>query len=185
LPSRTPGRETQVVIEDLTFARPDLPRELEIQVLAFMRIVWGEDWSAEDRFRTRLWRDDRAVHFVRADGNLLVSHAQIVVPDLERAGRPLRIAGVGGVMTYPQFRGEGHGTAVMRRATDHIRTDPSFDVGMLFCDPDVIPFYERFGWMTLPGGRVIELEPGGPEDVVMTVGDATVLPDVLRLDGSW
>ena len=78
------------------------------------------------------------MHFVRADGDLLVSHAQIVVPDLERDGRRLRIAGVGGVMTYPQFRGEGHGTAVMRRTTDHILTDPSFDVGMLFCEPDVI-----------------------------------------------
>ena len=69
------------MIEDLTFTRRDLPRELEIQVLAFMRIVWGEDWSVEDRFRTRLWADDRAVHFVRADGDLLVSHAQIVVPE--------------------------------------------------------------------------------------------------------
>jgi GNAT superfamily N-acetyltransferase len=173
------------VIEDLMFTRRDLPRELEIQVLAFMRIVWGEDWSVEDRSRTRLWRDDHAVHFVRADDDLLVSHAQIVVPDLERDGRRLRIAGVGGVMTYPQFRGEGHGTAVMRRTTDHIRIDASFDVGMLFCEPDVIPFYERFGWTTLPANRVIQLAPGGPEDVVMTVGDATVLPDVLRLDWSW
>jgi GNAT superfamily N-acetyltransferase len=173
------------VIEDLTFTGGDLPRELEIQVLAFMRIVWGEDWSVEDRSRTRLWRDDRAVHFVRADGDLLVSHAQIVVPDIERDGRRLRIAGVGGVMTYPQFRGEGHATAVMRRTTDRIRTDPSFDIGMLFCEPDVTRFYERFGWATLPGDRVIQLAPGGPEDVVMTVGDTTVLPHVLRLERSW
>ena len=174
-----------MVIEDLTFPRRDLPRELEIQVLAFMRIVWGDDWPDDDRFRTRLWEDDGAVHFVRADGDLLVSHAQIVVPVLEHDGRRLRIAGVGGVMTYPHFRGEGHGTAVMRRTTDHIRTDPAFDVGMLFCEPDTIPFYERFGWTTLPAERVIQLAPGGPEDVVMTVGDTTLLPDVLRLEWSW
>ena len=56
---------------------------------------------------------------------------------------------------------------------------------MLFCEPDVIPFYERFGWTMLPADRVIQLAPGEPEDVVMTVGDATVLPDVLQLDRSW
>jgi hypothetical protein len=32
---------------------------------------------------------------------------------------------------------------------------------------------------------MIQLAPGGPEDVVMTVGDATALPDALRLDRSW
>ena len=121
------------MIEDLRFARADLPRELEIQVLAFMRIVWGDGFPGDERFRTRLWEDERAVHFVRADGDLLVSHAQIVVPEVIHDGHAMRIAGVGGVMTYPQFRGEGHGTSVMRRATDHILADPSFDVGMLFC----------------------------------------------------
>ena len=69
------------MIEDLRFARADLPRELEIQVLAFMRIVWGDGFPGDERFRTRLWEDERAVHFVRADGDLLVSHAQIVGMD--------------------------------------------------------------------------------------------------------
>ena len=69
-------------------------------------------------------------------------------------------------MTYPQFRGEGHGTAVMRRTTEHILADPAFDLGMLFCDPDVVPFYERFGWTDAPSRpRAVRLAPGGPEDV--------------------
>jgi len=174
------------VIEDLTFTRRDLPRELEIQVLAFMRIVWGDGFQGDERFRTRLWEDDRAVHFVRAVGDLLVSHAQIVVPEVSHDGRALRIAGVGGVMTYPQFRDEGHGTAVMRRTTGYILADASFDVGMLFCAPENVSFYERFGWSTLPAGRVRVGPPDEPEDdLIMTVGDATVLPDVLRLDWSW
>jgi GNAT superfamily N-acetyltransferase len=173
------------MIEDLTYARLDLPRELEIQVLAFMRIVWGDAFEGDDRLRTRLWDDERAVHFVRADGDLLVSHAQIVAPPIVHQGRPLRIAGVGGVMTYPQFRGEGHGAAVMQRTTDHIRSDPSFDLGMLFCAREVAPFYERFGWTELPAGRVLVGPREEPEDVAMTVGDPTVLPKVLRLGWSW
>ena len=174
------------MIEDLRFARADLPRELEIQVLAFMRIVWGDGFPGDERFRTRLWEDERAVHFVRADGDLLVSHAQIVVPEVTDDGRALRIAGVGGVMTYPQFRGEGHGAAVTRRATDHILADPSFDVGMLFCGPEMVAFYRRFGWSVVPAGRVHVGATDEPEDdVVMTVGDTTALPAVIRLDWSW
>jgi GNAT superfamily N-acetyltransferase len=180
-------RETQAVIEDLTFARADLPRELEIQVLAFMRIVWDDNgFEGDERFRTRLWRDDRALHFVRTDGDLLVSHAQILVPNLVHDGHPLRIAGVGGVMTYPQFRGEGHGTAVMRRATDHILADRSFDLGMLFCSTENVSFYERFGWSVVPDDRVVVGPPDEPEDdLVMTLGDMTGLPATLRLDQSW
>ena len=87
-------------------------------------------------------------------GDLLVSHAQIVVPEVIHDGHAMRIAGVGGVMTYPQFRGEGHGTAVMQHATVHILADPSFDVGMLFCAPETVAFYRRFGWSVLPAGRV-------------------------------
>jgi GNAT superfamily N-acetyltransferase len=174
------------VIEDLTFARRDLPRELEIQVLAFMRIVWDDGFQGDERFRTRLWEDDRAMHLVRADGDLLVSHAQVGVPDVSHDGRHLRIAGVGGVMTYPQFRGEGHGTAVMRRTTDRILADASFDMGMLFCDPENVRFYERFGWSVLPSGRVLVGAPDEPEDdLIMTVGDTTGLPATLRLDWSW
>jgi GNAT superfamily N-acetyltransferase len=168
----------------MTFPRSALPRELEIQVLAFMRIVW-DDLFDDDRLRTRLWEDPRAIHFVRAEGNLLVSHAQVVIPQLAHGRGPLRIAGLGGVMTYPQFRGEGHGSAVMRRATDHIRSDPAIDLGMLFCDPKLIPFYEPCGWTKLSGGRVVVDRSGEPEDVVMTVGDPAVLPDVLRLPWSW
>lgn len=174
------------MIEDLTFARRDLPRELEIQVLAFMRIVWDDGFEGEERFRTRLWEDDRAMHFVRADGDLLVSHAQVVVPLSTGDGGSLRIGGVGGVMTYPQFRGEGHGTAVMRRTTEHILADPAFDLGMLFCAPEAVTFYERFGWSELPAGRVHVGPPDEPEDdLIMTVGDTTALPDILRLAWSW
>jgi predicted acetyltransferase len=172
------------MIEDLTYPRAELPRELEIQVLAFMRIVWSDVFHGDERLRTRLWEDEAAMHFVRADGDLLVSHAQVVVPHVSHDGRPLRIAGVGGVMTYPQFRGEGHGMAVIRRTTEHIRSSTAFDIGMLFCDPGIVPFYERFGWTLLPAGRVVATHDE-PEDAIMTVGDTTVLPDVLRLGWSW
>jgi predicted N-acetyltransferase YhbS len=168
-------------IDDAIYSRDQLPRELEIQVLAFLRMEWGESFRGDDRFRDRLW--DGTTHFVRAAGNVLVSHAMVIPIELERAGRHLRIGGVASVLTYPEFRGEGHGAAVVRAASGYIRTH-DFDVGMLFCDPDTAPFYGRFGWATLETGRVTV---GGspPEDLVMILGDGSALPDVLALDWSW
>jgi hypothetical protein len=167
-------------IRDATYDRAHLPRELEIQVLAFLRMEWGDSFRS-DRFRDRLW--DGTTHFVRAAGNVLVSHAMVIPIEIEVEGRLLRIGGVASVLTYPAFRDEGHGTAVTGAATEYIRAQP-FDVGMLFTEPDTQRFYRRLGWSTLEPERVVV---GGkpPDDVVMILGHASALPDVLALDWSW
>lgn len=174
----------RAVIEERTHARAELPRELELQVLDFMRLEWSDVFEGDERFRDRLFDEADAVHFVRTAGGLLVSHVQVQAVDLAVDGRPLLIGGVAGVMTYPQFRGEGHASALMRLATTHI-ADAGFDLGMLFTDRETIPFYDRLGWAVLPEGRV--LVGGAPQgdDVVMTVDDTAPLPPVLRLDWSW
>ena len=60
----------------------------------------------------------------------------------------LRVGCVGAVLTFPQFRREGHASKLMRRAAQHIRQ--TADVGMLFCDAVDAPFYERLDWSALP-----------------------------------
>ena len=86
-------------------------------------------------------------------------------------------------MTYPQFRREGHASALMRSAGIHIR-EGEFDLGMLFCDPENAPFYRALGWQSLSAGRVT-VARGARDDQVMTLGDASALPSVLRLDDGW
>jgi GNAT superfamily N-acetyltransferase len=169
------------VIADAVYAREELPRDLEVQVLAFLRMEYPGGFRGDDRFRDRLW--EGTTHFVRAAGDVLVSHAMVIPIELERAGRLLRIGGVASVLTYPHFRGEGHGEAVMRAAGRHIR-ERRFDVGMLFCGPEIERFYARLGWTTLEPGRVVV---AGPQlaDFVMILGDASRLPGVISLDWSW
>jgi GNAT superfamily N-acetyltransferase len=130
-------------------------------------------------------RDEpEAVHFVRTGGVLLISHVQVMLVAIEPVpGRPLRIAGVGGVMTYPEFRREGHASALMEKAGAHIR-EGAFDLGMLFCDGENVPFYAALGWQPLAPGTVV-VAGRVTDDTVMTLGDASVLPPVLRLNDSW
>jgi len=96
------------MIEDFVFPHEEFPRELEIQTLAFMRIVFHDAFDhGENRFRTRMWDDPAPLHFVRASGDLLVSHVQVLPIDIPIDGRTLRIGGVGGVMTRSEERRVG------------------------------------------------------------------------------
>jgi hypothetical protein len=169
-------------IEDRTYSHEQLPRELEIQVLAFMRVVWPDAFAGRNRFRARMWDEPPPTHFVRAVGDVLVSHALVFDLEFDGDDRTVRIGGVGAVLTYPQFRREGHASAVMRRAADHIAAVN--DLGMLFCDESNAPFYSGLGWSRLDPGRVL-VRGSIPDDVVMTIGNTHVIPTPLRLDWSW
>ena len=165
------------MITEHAYPWPDLPRELEIQALAFMRIAWGGD----EPFRDRLHEGPGSVHFVRSAGNLLISHVRVFIIE---AG-DLRLGGVIGVITYTTLRGQGHASALLLRAAAHIE-EKRVDLGMLFCDKETEPFYNALGWQVLEPGRVVVQDDGGePEDLVMILGDRARLPDVLPLDWSW
>ena len=170
-------------IEEFVFPHADLPREFDIQLWAFVRLVWGEAVRGDDRFRTRSWDEPTPTHFVRAAGDLLVSHVLVFPLSIEGHRGELRVGCVGAVLTFPQVRGEGHASTLMRRAAQHIRE--TADVGMLFCDAADAPFYERLDWSALPRGRTL-VEGGIPDDVLlMILGDDLIAPDPIRLPWMW
>ena len=173
------------MIRDAVYRRSELPRTLEIQVLAFMRLEWGDAlFSGEDRFRDRLWDDASAVHFVRAAGDVLVSHAEVLITSAAGSdGRNHLIAGVMGVMTYPPFRREGHASAVMRQAGEYILGTDA-EVGMLFTTHDLESFYGPLGWRAADAGQVL-VRGRQPDDVVMLFGDTSLLPKVVHLEFQW
>jgi len=171
-------------ISEHVYPRRELPREIEIQVLDFMRLAWPDLFSGGDRIRDRLHEAPNAVHFVRRIGDLLVSHVHVLPVSIDLDGRLLRIGGVSNVMTYPEFRGQGHASALMLAAGTHIIAG-DFDLGMLFCDPENAQFYERLGWRRLEIGRVLVDERAPVDLVVMILGDPSPLPAVLRLEWSW
>jgi predicted acetyltransferase len=172
-------------IEEHVYRRADLPRLIEQQVLDFGRIVWCDGFMTEDRFRDRMHDvPEDTTHFVRSAGSLLVSHVQVIPIELEGRDRRLAIGGVSSVMTYPAFRKEGHSSALLRGAADHI-TASGMDLGMLFCDEDNVPFYEHLGWHVLERGRVIVREEPDSQDRVMVLGEDRLLPDQVTLEWSW
>lgn len=144
-----------------------VPSSVSWQAVTLMRCAWpglfdgGLRW-VEAPADAAL----RPVHVVRRHGEVLLAYAAVLRVTLELDGEVLDVAGVASVVTSPPYRGEGHATAVLRRVAD-VGDAGGADVGVLFCDPGLVPFYAARGWVACPGGTTVGPTREPSEDVRM------------------
>src|SRR5262249_51215950 len=79
----------------------------------------------------------------------------VILRDAWWNDRAIRVGGVGGVKTHPASRGQGLATAALRRAIDFFHGEGDVDIGLLVCEPGLVPFYERLGWHRFPGDLLV------------------------------
>lgn len=125
---------------------------------------------------TIVWREVVWAHadkrvLVRLGGDI-VCHAGLYFRDARSGGVPVFVGGVGGVMTAPRARRKGCAGAALRRAAE-IMSGAGCDFGLLFCEPDVVGFYESLGWQMFDGDVFCE-QPSGR--VAFDMMHALVLP---------
>src|SRR5205814_5156897 len=70
------------------------------------------------------------------------------------------VAGLASVVTRPEARGRGHAGAAIAAALAFARREWGVDFAMLFCRPELVPFYERIDFAPLPPPVLIE-QPAG------------------------
>jgi predicted acetyltransferase len=111
-----------------------------------------------------IWRD---VVWARADKRVIgsiedvvVCHVGIFLRNAMLNGRPVKIGGIGGVMTANQARRRGYAGAALRGAVNFFESQ-DVDFGLLFCESHNERFYERLGWHKF-GGNVFAEQPAGP-----------------------
>lgn len=75
-------------------------------------------------------------------------------------GMPTMLAGIGGVMTHPNFRRNGFGSVAMQAVQGALDRDGNVEFGLLFCEPKNAAFYERLGWSVFHG-TVLADQPNG------------------------
>lgn len=124
-----------------------VPPEIACQVASFIRLVWLSDLKDDDRFWSMEGEEEETT-FVIFERGVLISHADVIQRTITHAGESYLMYGLGGVFTYPAFRGEGYGGQVVEAATQFIRAS-SADLGTLFCDPKRRGFYGQSGWLPL------------------------------------
>jgi predicted acetyltransferase len=120
------------------------------------------------------------------DGDLLVARALIRPFTQYWGGRPLRMAGVAGVVVSPEYRGQGVGTQLMTFVARRSR-ELGYPVSVLY--PATFSVYRRTGWevagvwsrVTIETRLLRDLRDGG-DVVVREVGpkDAAELVAIMR-----
>jgi GNAT superfamily N-acetyltransferase len=110
-----------------------------------------------------VWRDVTWEHAHRRvlvlDGAAAVCHVGVYFREATHEGAPVRVAGIGGVMTSPRSRGRGCASDAMRTAVS-LMVEHGDDFGLLFCEPHNVAFYARLGWRPF-GGDVFCEQPHG------------------------
>src|SRR5215475_11143369 len=107
------------MVEHHVYRAAEFPAVLEWQVRDFVRIVWSD--SHVDSPAVSLGDMTRdPINFVIVDGDMLISHAQVTTFTIDHADITYKVAGVGGVMTYPNFRNGGYGSRLVAAVTQHI-----------------------------------------------------------------
>jgi GNAT superfamily N-acetyltransferase len=85
-----------------------------------------------------------------------VAHAGIVIRQARWNACDVKVGGIGGVMTHPNFRGRGYARAAVNRGIEFFREQDDIDFALLVCKPTLIPLYERLGWRVFSGDLLVE-----------------------------
>ncbi len=131
---------------------------------------WGRDIYADECYQLQ-WRPRDWRLFVYADG-LLVGHVGLIRHSVRVAGHPVRVGGMGQVVTVPTAQGRGYAQMALQTAAVLLRRELCVAFGVLFCIPRMVPFYARLGWLTVPDPVWIEQ----PVGVLVSPMPVMVLP---------
>jgi aminoglycoside 2'-N-acetyltransferase I len=118
------------------------------------------------------WFDDEfgqvAYQWAKPDWYVVVSRERDLIGRLalvERTiavgGEAIRVGGIAGVATRPEWRNRGVASVAMRAAANFIASELRCPFGLLLCRSKVAPVYGKLGWETVEGPTTF-MQPSGP-----------------------
>ena len=135
-----------------------------------------EDWTDAEFGHIRYqWAPSEWYVSARLDGHLAGS-LTIVTRQMTAGGEPMRVAGIGNVVTKSEYRHRGVASAMLRASADHTRTRLNAEFGVLICRREVGPVYEKSGWVRVEGPTRFSQ----PTGAVTYPGDTMILKLTVR-----
>jgi predicted acetyltransferase len=134
-------------------------------------IAWAVPWDPPGepvRLMRYRWASDPSWRVIAREDGQVVSHASIHEREVLVNGEPVRIGGIGAVMTAPEHQGRGLATAVLRRAHQLMCEELQVPFALLICLEHRQSLYEGLGWQVME----VVLEAEQPDSKV-------VMDDVL------
>ena len=99
-------------------------------------------------------------HVLTSVDAALASCLRVFERTISVGGQMLRVCGVGGVMTLPEWRQRGLAGITLRRAAEFMGDELRVDFALLLCRVEVAPIYARLGWELVAGPTTFE-QPSG------------------------
>jgi len=137
----------------------DLEEIADLKGKIFKRATYYEFYEERMRFQTRdPWFLPEHAFIVR-DGGRIVSHVSLFVRPLRFGPAILQTAGIGDVLTIPEYRGKGLSNLLMQAALNYMKNN-KFDLTMLFGIPN---YYHKFGYIESMNYYQLEVFNSGPD----------------------
>ncbi len=134
----------------------------------------GNTMAASYTWADPLWR------VVICWGSEIAGQVCLIERDCQVGGQAIRLGGIGGVLTRPEFRGRGLASIGMTAATEFFRDLRPVDYVLLVCESHLVKFYGGMGWELVSGPLWVE----HPERGRVMMND--VYPMVMALrDRAW
>ncbi len=150
------------------YSASELPQSLAWQALSFLRCEWPFLFTGDGRLQARPFGSDDAWCVARADGDVLLSYAEVLRVTATRADAAVRVLGLSNVFTFPPYRDEGHASAIMHAVAELIINGSDAEVAILFCELDLVSFYSARGWQQPPEGSIVA--PGTAPAIMVRPG---------------
>ncbi|MGC4174144.1 GNAT family N-acetyltransferase [Demequina sp.] len=166
----------------------ELPSGAVLEVRDLVRGAWPFLFDETDTGGLWWLAELEPVHVVATEGDRVVGYCAVIRTSVVLAHERRDILGLHGVVVRDAHRGRGCGQAIVATATKLIRE--SSLPAMLFCEPQLIAFYERAGWeshadsVTFVGTeaspQTVEADPTFPEVRMMLFSTQTRDTDEWR-----
>jgi aminoglycoside 2'-N-acetyltransferase I len=119
-------------------------------------------WFSEEFGRVRWqWAEPDYYGIMRVEkqlaGRLAVFDRQV-----SAGGVIVKVGGIGGVATKPQFRHRAVASTLLSRAAEFMKNKLDAEFGFLLCRPEVSPVYAKTRWNRVEGPTTFS-QPGGSE----------------------
>jgi aminoglycoside 2'-N-acetyltransferase I len=116
------------------------------QARPLFEAVWPPALLATFSWAHVVWANAQRRVLVWNGAGELVCHVGIHCRQATWTGSPVRIGGIGGVITRQDARRQGHASAAIRLALAQMKNDDGADFALLFCEPHNFDFYRGLGW---------------------------------------
>jgi GNAT superfamily N-acetyltransferase len=130
----------------------NLPIEIysERDLSSIQRVKLEEWFEQEFGHIPYQWATPAWYVLARVD-SVLVSRLGIVERVVAVDRQSIRVAGISGVITHPEWRGRKIASAVLNKAVEFIKSEMNAEFALLLCRQEVTPVYARLGWKIVNG----------------------------------